>query len=84
MALDILLAQYPKQPVVRDRNFAGLVAWAASRAAAAVRDHGLDPPAEDELGNAIGLTKSPSRSAPPNGTRSWRCSAKGRSASSPR
>ncbi len=43
MALDILLAQYPKQPVVRDRNFAGLVAWAASRTAAAVP---ADPPLE--------------------------------------
>jgi hypothetical protein len=28
MANDRLLAEYPRQPIVRDRNFAGLVAWA--------------------------------------------------------
>jgi hypothetical protein len=30
MADDLLLAQYPKQQHVRDRNFSGLVAWSAS------------------------------------------------------
>ena len=28
MADDLLLAQYPKQPVVRDRNHSGLLGWA--------------------------------------------------------
>ena len=33
MADDVLIAQYPKQAVVRDRNFSALVAWAASMTA---------------------------------------------------
>jgi hypothetical protein len=31
-----LLAQYPKQPVVRDRNLGGLLAWAAYTTAEAI------------------------------------------------
>ena len=30
MALDLLLAQYPKQAHVRDRNYSGLIAWSGS------------------------------------------------------
>ena len=36
MALDLLVAQYPKQQVVRDRNYSGLLGWAASVSAQAV------------------------------------------------